>query len=376
MLEEGEDDTYVIITYNGHRGVVEKANAVKIIESEAIYTDLIKLNPTDGRLFTLRASAWWAMQKHQKALDDFDKAIQLGYDEPHAYSSRGMFHAAVGNFDKAIEDYTTALARDKEGTDIAPLFNRAAVYMTLQQYDNAVADYDAVITKQPELTSAYGQRAVAHKLAGNLDDAISDFDKAIEISPRNVSALMGRGFIYFQKRQHQRAAADFSAVIEIEPRAAAAYNNRGFNLQRIGKEAKALDDFDKAIELAPDYALAYQNKAWLLVTAKDEKLRNASVAIEAATRACELNDFAIVNDLAAMAAALAADEQFDEAIGWQEKVVKMAPDDRQSYAKEILALYQADQPFDPSIEQKIEDQEEATNEGEPEEDKRSRNKEK
>ncbi|WP_417736630.1 tetratricopeptide repeat protein [Rosistilla oblonga] len=346
---EDRGDTYLIVTYNGHRGVVEKVNAVKIIESADIYTELIQKNPTDGRLFTLRASAWWALKQHQKALDDFDRAIKLGYDAPHAYSSRGMFHAAMGDFDEAIQDYTTALKRDKEKEDFSPLLNRAAVYMTLQKFPDAIADYDEVIQRKPDLASAYQQRAVAHKLSGNLEKAVADFDKAIELSPKNVSALMSRGFVHFQQSDHKRAVEDFAAVIEIEPRAAAAYNNRGFNLQKLGKTTEALADYNKAIELAPDYALAYQNKAWLLITANDPQLGNASVAIQAATKAGELNNFAIISDLAAMAAALAADEQFEEAIGWQEKVLEMAPEDRKPYAEKVLALYQQHEPFDPKL---------------------------
>lgn len=346
---EDRGDTYLIVTYNGHRGVVEKVNAVKIIESAEIYSDLIQKNPTDGRLFTLRASAWWAMKQNQKALDDFDQAIKLGYDAPHAYSSRGMFHAAMGDFDEAIADYTTALQRDKDKEDFSPLLNRAAVYMTLQRFTDAIADYDEVIRRKPEMASAYQQRAVAHKLSGQLEKAVADFDHAIRLSPKNVSALMSRGFVHFQQSDHQRAVEDFAAVIEIEPRAAAAYNNRGYNLQQLGKSTEALADYNRAIELAPDYALAYQNKAWLLITANDSNLGNASVAIEAATKAGELNNFAIISDLAAMAAALAADEQFEEAIGWQEKVCEMAPKERKPYAEKVLALYQEHKPFDPKL---------------------------
>lgn len=348
VLKERED-SYVIVTYNGNRGAVDKVNAVKIIESSGIYTDLIKENPTEGRLYTLRASAWWALKKNQKALDDFDKAIELGYDAPHAFSSRGMFYASMGKFNEAIKDYTTALAKDKEKEDFSPYLNRAAVFMSLRQFKDAIADYDSVIKAKPELASAYQQRAVAHKLNGSLDKAIKDFNKAIELNDKNVSAIMGRGFVHFQRANHAEAVADFGRVIELEPRAAAAYNNRGFNLQKLGKDKEAFSDFNKAIELAPDYALAYQNKAWLLVTSKDKKFANPGLAIEAATKACELNDFSIVSDLAAMAAALASDEQFEEAIGWQEKVIDMAPADRKSYAEKVLVLYQDGKPFDPSI---------------------------
>ncbi len=43
-------DVYVIRTFNGHKGAVDKANAVKLAESIDINDQLIKDNDQEGRL--------------------------------------------------------------------------------------------------------------------------------------------------------------------------------------------------------------------------------------------------------------------------------------------------------------------------------------
>ncbi len=45
-----------------------------------------------------------------------------------------------------------------------------------------------------------------------------------------------------------------------------------------------------------------------------------------ATAVCELSEFMDISDLTLLAAAHASKEEFQEAIGWQEKVVERAPE--------------------------------------------------
>ncbi|EMI18398.1 TPR repeat-containing protein [Rhodopirellula maiorica SM1] len=342
VIEERDND-YVILTHDGSRGAVDKVNAVRLAESTDIYTDLIERNPDEGRFLTLRASAWWALGKSEKAVEDFDQAIKLGYKEPHAYSSRGLFHAAIGNFDKAIADYNMALELDPES--IAPLINRAAVYMAQGEVEKAIKDYTAALKSKPANASLLRQRAIALKAAGKLDQAIEDFDSILQANEKDVDAISGRGYIYFQQGNHEAAVKDFSRVIELTPESAVAFNNRGYNQFQLGNAADALADYDKAIELAPQYGLALQNRAWLLTTAEDTSLRDPAKAIESAKAACELSDYSNLGDLSALAAAFAADGKFEEAIGWQEKVVENAPEPHQEFAKKILQRYQDKKPF-------------------------------
>lgn len=276
---EDRGDRFLVRTFRGVKGVVEKVNLSTLAESVEVYDDLIKAQPDVGRLYTLRAGAQWARGDGESALQDFDEAIRLGYDTANAYSSRALFLAATLKHDKAIEDFT----------------------------------------------------------------------KAIELAPKFIPAIMGRGYIYFQAGDHAKAIGNFSKVIDLNDRASVAYNNRGYNLQLMGKEKEALIDFEKSVELDPQYALAHQNLAWLLATGNDQSLRDPKRAIAAATKACELNQNNDLSDMAALAAAHAAGEEFDLAIGIQEKVLERAPDEQKPLAKKLLELYRENKQFDPQV---------------------------
>jgi tetratricopeptide (TPR) repeat protein len=346
VIEQREED-YVIVTHDGVRGAVDKVNAVRIAESGDIYTELIEEFPAEGRYYTLRASSWWALGKPDKALADFDTAIEIGYREPHAYVSRGLFYASNGKFDQAIADYDEALKLDPEST--APLTNRAAALMGQGEFDKAITDYTDAMLKvadnDRQVRSLLRQRAIARKAAGKLDQAIEDFTTILAEDPDDFSAVMGRGYVHFQKGDAASAIADFSTAIELQPEDAVAWNNRGFNRYRAGQHAESLADYDEALRLAPKYALALQNRAWLLATSEDESVRDGVQAVESARTACEITGYENVGTLASLAAALAAAGEFDEAVGWQEKVVAMAGESDLESAQETLTRYQNEEPF-------------------------------
>ena len=353
VIEEREDD-YVIVTHDGSTGAVDKNTVAKIPESSNIYTELIGKYPEEGRYYTLRASAWWALGKTEEALSDFDKAIELGYKEAHAYTSRGLFHAEKGNFKEAIADYDEALRIAPD--DIAPIINRAAVHMGKRDYETAIKDYTLVLEKKENSPSILHQRAIAYKAHGNLDKAAADFAVLIENNSKDRTALMGRGYIRFAQAKHEGAIEDFSKAIELNNQDPVAFNNRGYNRVQIGLDQEAAKDYERAIDLAPKYALALQNQAWLLTTSEKDGVRDPAKAVEAAAAAAKLTNFQQASFLSAYAAALSANGDFEEAIGWQEKVVDLVSENYKEFAAKNLERYRSKRSFSMDPDQANEDE--------------------
>ncbi len=346
VVTEREKD-YVILTVNGKKGAVSKENAAKLSDALPIYDELILQAPEEGRLYTLRASAHWAMSNAEKALADFDKAISLGYKAAHAFASRGLFHSAMGESEKAIADFSKAIEADAK--DEVSYMNRASVYMAIGQYAKATEDYTAALNIRKENPVLYSQRAVAYKLQGKLAEAVKDYDKAIQLVDKDISAWMGRGFVKFQMDNFQGAVDDFSKVIEMAPQSAVAFNNRGFNLQQLKEFKRAAADYQRAIELAPGYVLALQNRAWLLTTCEQTDLRDPVEAIELAKKINEISEYKDISDLTLMGAAFASAGDFETAVGWQEKALAIATPEQKAIANKVLALYNAKQAIEPAL---------------------------
>ncbi len=67
-----------------------------------------------------------------------------------------------------------------------------------------------------------------------------------------------------------------------------AHDQQARTYQGLQQWDKAIAEYASALELLPNHALSHNNLAWLLATCPDAKFRDATAALEHATRAVEL----------------------------------------------------------------------------------------
>ena len=118
------------------------------------------------------------------------------------------------------------------------------------QYDKAISDYTKAIETDPKFAVAYYSRGMAYRQKGQYDQAISDYTKAIETDPKLAMAYNNRGIAYEHKGQYDQAMADCTKAIEIDPKLAVAYYNRGRIFYYFKKEYdKSWEDVKRAQNL-------------------------------------------------------------------------------------------------------------------------------
>jgi hypothetical protein len=99
----------------------------------------------------------------------------------------------------------------------------AGDYFSLGDYDyevgncqKAVVDYTSAIKLSPKYFQALNNRAYTYMRLRNYEAALPDLDKAITLDPNYVEALMNRGDIYnYYLINRQSAIADYQRVIEL-----------------------------------------------------------------------------------------------------------------------------------------------------------------
>jgi len=98
------------------------------------------------------------------------------------YFNRGTAYVAKGEYDRAISEFNKALEINPRYTEAYNL--RGGVYSRKGQNDEAISDYSKAIEIDPRDVRAYNYRAWEYTLKGEYDQAISDLKKALEINPR------------------------------------------------------------------------------------------------------------------------------------------------------------------------------------------------
>jgi tetratricopeptide (TPR) repeat protein len=98
-------------------------------------------------------------------------------------------------YDEAIEAYSEALdicpSGDEHSYARAVFYsNRAACFMELKKYEEAIADCTRCIKLDPRYLKAYVRRSKANEALDNLDDALADMKEAVQIDARAPNVFM------------------------------------------------------------------------------------------------------------------------------------------------------------------------------------------
>lgn len=137
------------------RELYEQEDRLK--DAISFYSHVITIYPKIDSLYRERAYFYEKLKQYDKAIKDYSKAIAI---EPHGYyfSSRGSAYSALKQYDKAIKDFTKAIAlastkpdHSMRSLDAAWGYSlRGEIYMKTDQKQKALEDFQ----KACDLTKA------------------------------------------------------------------------------------------------------------------------------------------------------------------------------------------------------------------------------
>jgi len=128
------------------------------------------------------------------------------------------------------------------------------------RYEKAIEQFTQAIALDPNSSNAYFQRAFAKEALNAFDDALADYQTALQLNPGLTAARTARAAIYSNKGDHRRAIDELTQVIESQPNAEA-YYNRGRAYASLGEHARAIEDFTWVIDHLRDAPYVYFARA-------------------------------------------------------------------------------------------------------------------
>lgn len=112
--------------------------------------------------------------------------------------------------------------------------------------------YTRAIDLGPDEAASWRQRAFLFQTLNQFNQAIADFSKAIELKPDDGATWNWRGIAYYKLRQWHKAIADYSQAIDLNQDQAVYWSNRGISYRILGLHGKAIADLSKAIAMKTD----------------------------------------------------------------------------------------------------------------------------
>jgi tetratricopeptide (TPR) repeat protein len=148
------------------------------------------------------------------ALIDSGRGNAHGLSE--ALYNRGNAYATTGDFNRAIMDYDQAIQLNP--TMANAYDNRGRAYSEQNQIERAISDYNEAIRLDPNSAVALHNRCWARVVMGHLADALSDCDESLRLNPNNAATLGTRGFVYLKAGAFDKAIVDYDAALQNDPK--------------------------------------------------------------------------------------------------------------------------------------------------------------
>ncbi|MFL6110416.1 MAG: tetratricopeptide repeat protein [Catenulispora sp.] len=252
-----------------HKQALEWANISIVIADNHPRTDRRAFNGAFMR--NGRALVELHLGSPQRALDLVQEAIgltdeHLGDGEQALHRSvllhnRAQVFAAIGQWEAALADFDAVIDRDPNYGEY--YFDRAAIRRSAGMYAEALADYDTAIRLNPPFYEAHHNRADLLRELGEDEAALRDLDYALEIEPDHVDSLVNRADLLLALGESERARTDIEHGLTLDPRNARLLSARGDVLTETGDPDQAWSAYSAALEADPELAAAWANRAVL-----------------------------------------------------------------------------------------------------------------
>lgn len=207
-------------------------------------------------------------------------------------NKRGLEYMKQSHYEQAIVEFNRIITEDAGW--FPAYYNRAISYANTRQYKEALNDFNYLLINFPDNADSYFNRAIIYENLGIYANAIKDYSETIKLRPDYILAYHYRGIARFRMNDLNGALEDYNKALQLGKNvemdvakakefglnSSALYFNRGVVLQKKGNYQAAIQDYDQAIAIDPSNAKSYYNRAIakMALSQGDEALKDLEIA--------------------------------------------------------------------------------------------------
>ena len=202
--EDGFLESLALETINDYENAI---NVLRIPIEEDFYTVI---------LLFYRATVYDAHRQHEVALNDCERALELmnkveldegvyaniyelkGNVYAHTYKLKGDILRELGKYGDSLKYYDQALDKNPNFSDVWHLKGKMLSILgdretATQCYDKAIRHYLNDIKEQPESLDILNNIGIMYYSLEQFHNALRDFDKALDLNPENADVGVTKG---------------------------------------------------------------------------------------------------------------------------------------------------------------------------------------
>lgn len=330
------DSTRVDIRLKLAKVYLQIENYTKAISEYNQIISSVEINPKN--LSTLTdvhyglGLAYNGLEKFDKAIDEFQIAIQITPDRAHIHAAKGAAHASLHQYKNALESYL--VANKIQPSDAMIHHQLGNIFSKRGKRPEAILHQEKAITLSPNLASAHYQLGQLYTQENRLEDAISAYQTAYnndleliealynlaqvhrrngnneaarqkmqlfekrkaEVQPiRKLKGALQRtpeqterarilaniGRLYLKSKMYEKSVQEYEKALALNPQVIEAYNGIGIAYVNLKRYSDAITAQQQALKINPDFAEAHAGLglAYLMQNRNELALKHYKKAI-------------------------------------------------------------------------------------------------
>ncbi|PYR01022.1 MAG: hypothetical protein DMF96_01505 [Acidobacteria bacterium] len=258
-------------------------------------------------------------------ISGYQMMLKADPDNVALHDDLALLFSEAGDLRQAARQFTDSLRLRPNAP--AAHYNLGKALLALREWDEAGARFRKALELDPNYAFAHHGLALALEGRGQHDAALQHLREAIRLAPAFGEAYYNLGVLLQMKGEVDEALTAYSRAAYIDPTYADAHFAIGLVRVAQHRPVTAIASFRRALELRRDWPAAQVQLAWILATASDGSVRNAKEALLLAERAVRFTERPDARTLDVLAASLAANGDFDRAVGAAESALAALPPD-------------------------------------------------
>jgi len=182
-------------------------------------------NPDDPEVYYGFAFAYWKSGKYDQALENADKAIELGdkleLEHPglkgEAYNLKGSIYSSQGKYDEAIAHYKKALTDELFQTPEYAKYNLALIYLEKKKLPLAYDTVQDILEHNSHYAPGWHLLSKIYTAQGKQTEAVDALKHAILEYPGYVEAIWDLSQLYLKMGAVAKAKEELTRVVELDP---------------------------------------------------------------------------------------------------------------------------------------------------------------
>ena len=180
-----------------------------------IYGQSTRIEPHEVRnVVTRKATALMEKGHYGKAIDEYNRLIAMGREEPSIYYNLGVCCEYENLDEEAQKAYKKAIEIDKDFQDA--LYRLGLLAIKNDNPKAAVRYLNIVAGKNGGSFDVLYQLGVSYDKLKDHEKAIENFKKAIAVEPKYPKVYKRLGYTYDAINKHQEAVECFKKAMELE----------------------------------------------------------------------------------------------------------------------------------------------------------------